>query len=35
MPGDPVLNISATTSLSVSGCAVITNRRITFRVNKD
>jgi len=35
MTGDPVLNLTATTSLSVSGCAVITNRRITFRVNKD
>jgi hypothetical protein len=32
MPGDPVLNISATTSLTVSKCNVITNRRITYRV---
>jgi hypothetical protein len=32
MPGDPVLNISATTSITMGNCAVITNRRITFRV---
>lgn len=32
MPGDPVLNITATTSLTVSSCTVITNRRITYRV---
>jgi len=32
MVGDPPLNITATTTLSVSDCAVITNRRITHRV---
>ena len=30
--GDPPLNITATTSLSLSGCQIITNRRITYRV---
>ncbi len=35
MPGDPVLNISATTSLEVSRCTIITNRRITYRVKKN
>ncbi len=35
MPGDPVLNITATTSLSVSSCTVITNRRITYRVKNN
>lgn len=35
MPGDPVLNITATTSLSFSSCTVITNRRITYRVKQN
>ena len=35
MPGDPVLNISATTSLGMSTCNIITNKRITYRVKKD
>lgn len=30
--GDPVLNITATTTLNISLCHVITNRRITYRV---
>lgn len=30
--GDPPLNITATTTLSISLCQVITNRRITYRV---
>lgn len=32
--GDPPLNITATTTLSLSKCEVITNRRITFRINQ-
>lgn len=32
MVGDPPLNITATTSLNISDCRVITNRRITYRV---
>ncbi|MDB4292738.1 hypothetical protein N9954_04970 [Maribacter sp.] len=32
MVGDPPLNITATTTLSLSGCRVITNRKITYRV---
>ncbi len=35
MTGDPVLNLSATTSLTLSTCTVITNRRITYRVKPD
>ncbi|MFT6993802.1 MAG: hypothetical protein ACJA1P_000529 [Maribacter sp.] len=35
MPGDPVLNISAITSLAISSCTVITNRRITYRVKNN
>ena len=35
MAGDPPLNITATTTLSLSECKVITNKRITYRVNKD
>lgn len=31
--GDPTLNITATTTLNISDCRVITNRRITYRVN--
>ena len=31
--GDPTLNITATTTLNISNCTVITNRRITYRVN--
>lgn len=34
MPGDPVLNISASTTMLMQ-CQVITNRRITYRVNKN
>lgn len=30
--GDPPLNITATTTISISLCQVITNRRITYRV---
>ncbi len=30
--GDPTLNITATTSINLSSCSVITNRRITDRV---
>jgi len=33
--GDPTLNITATTSLSLSSCALVTNRRITYRVKRD
>ena len=33
--GDPILNITATTTLNLSECTVITNKRITYRVNKD
>ncbi|WP_171037026.1 C-type lectin domain-containing protein [Maribacter algarum] len=33
--GDPVLNITATTALNISDCRVITNRRITYRTNKN
>ena len=33
-PGDPVLNISASTSI-VMQCRLITNRKITFRVKKN
>ncbi|MEP3210458.1 MAG: C-type lectin domain-containing protein [Maribacter sp.] len=33
MVGDPPLNITATTSLAISDCKVITNRRITYRAN--
>jgi len=32
MVGDPPLNITATTTLDMSRCNVITNRRITYRV---
>ncbi len=32
MIGDPPLNITATTTLSISLCQVITNRKITYRV---
>lgn len=35
MVGDPPLNITATTSLSISGCRVISNRRITYRVRRN
>lgn len=35
MAGDPPLNITATTTLSLSECKVITNKRITYRINKD
>ncbi|MFT5737657.1 MAG: hypothetical protein ACI9SG_002007, partial [Maribacter sp.] len=35
MPGDPVLNISAITSLAISSCTVITNKRITYRVKQN
>ncbi len=35
MPGDPTLNISATTEIVVSCPTTITNRRITYRVKKD
>lgn len=34
MPGDPVLNISASTTMIVQ-CQVITNRNITYRVKKN
>jgi len=30
--GDPTLNITAITTLSISSCRVITNRRVTYRV---
>lgn len=33
MPGDPILNITATTTIVVQ-CNIITNRRITYRVKK-
>ncbi len=33
MPGDPVLDISDVTTINV-GCTIITNRNITYRVNK-
>ncbi len=33
MMGDPPLNITATTTINISDCRVITNRRITYRVN--
>lgn len=33
MIGDPPLNITATTTLAISLCQVITNRRITYRIN--
>lgn len=32
MPGDPILNISATTILNMNSCQILTNRRITHRV---
>lgn len=32
MAGDPPLNITATTTLNISNCNVITNRRITYRI---
>ncbi len=35
MSGDPVLNLTATTTINISSCTVITNRRITLRVKKD
>ncbi len=35
MPGDPVLQITATTKLHMSACRIPTNRRITYRVNKN
>lgn len=35
MTGDPVLNITATTTIEISGCQVITNRRITYRVDRN
>ena len=35
MAGDPILSISATTTIEISSCTVITNRRITYRVNKN
>ncbi len=35
MPGDPALNITATTTLRLGRCTVITNRKITYRVNRD
>jgi len=33
--GDPVLNITATTTLDISSCQVVTNRRITYRVDRN
>jgi len=33
--GDPVLNITATTVINISNCRIMTNRRITYRVNRD
>ncbi len=33
--GDPPLNITATTTLNMSLCNVITNKRITYRVNRN
>ncbi len=35
MTGDPSLNITATTMMSLSSCPVITNRRITHRVKRN
>ena len=35
LAGDPVLNLTATTTIEMSLCKVITNSRITFRVNKN
>lgn len=33
--GDPVLNITATTTLNISLCQIITNRRITYRLKNN
>lgn len=35
MTGDPVLNLTATTTIEISLCSVITNKRITYRVKKN
>lgn len=35
MPGDPVLQITALTTIEISSCEVLTNKRITYRVNRD
>ena len=35
MIGDPVLSLTATTTINISRCKIITNRRITYRVKKD
>jgi hypothetical protein len=35
MPGDPTLNITATSMMSMSSCRIITNRRITHRVKRN
>lgn len=35
MLGDPILNLTATTTIEISLCNVITNKRITYRVNKN
>tara|TARA_R110000744_G_scaffold337264_1_gene442516 strand:+ start:191 stop:1627 length:1437 start_codon:yes stop_codon:yes gene_type:complete len=35
MLGDPALNITATTSITMSSCKVITNRSITYRVKRN
>ncbi len=35
MAGDAVLNVFATTMVTITRCKVITNRRITYRVNND
>ena len=35
MTGDPVLNLTATTTIQISICHVITNKRVTYRVKKN
>jgi hypothetical protein len=35
MPGDPTLNITATTAMSLSLCPIITNRKITHRIKRN
>ena len=35
LSGDPILNLTATTTIQISRCSVITNKRITYRVKRD
>lgn len=35
MTGDPTLNITASTSMSMGSCRVITNKKITYRVKRN